>query len=443
MAILEKWEVENQAFWKETGSAIAWRTLAITTLCLLLSFSTWFVMSAVVVRLPQIGFSFTRMQFFWLAAMPGLAGGTLRIVHMFLVPIYGTRRVVAWSTIIKLLPCIGLGLAVMDPSTPFWGFIVLALLTGMGGGDFSSFMPSTSLFFPKRLQGTALGIQAGIGNFGVSLTQFVTPWIITVASLAVVTGSSQTFTKGAVSKPVWLQNAVFWYIPFLVIMAIAAGLWLKSVPVKTSFKDQLDIFKEKHTWLMTVLYMMTFGSFSGFSAAFPLMINTIYGSFPGAPDALKYAFYGPLIGSLVRVIGGPLSDKSERAGSIITAISALGLIVCSIAVIPYLNPASLDQFPGFVKLMLAIFFFAGIGNASTFRQIPMIFACNPRQGAGVLGWTAAVAAYGPFIFATLIGASISNFHSAKYFFYGAIAFYAVSFAINYWYYLRPGGERPC
>jgi len=178
-------------------------------------------------------------------------------------------------------------------------------------------------------------------------------------------------------------------------------------------------------------------------SAFPLMINTIYGVFPGAPDALKYAFYGPLIGSLVRVIGGPLSDKSERAGSIITAISAVGLIVCSIAVIPYLNPVSLDQFPGFVKLMLAIFFFAGIGNASTFRQIPMIFSANPRQGAGVLGWTAAVAAYGPFIFATLIGASISNFHSAKYFFYGAIAFYAVSFAINYWYYLRPGGERPC
>ncbi|MEK7720841.1 MAG: MFS transporter, partial [Elusimicrobiota bacterium] len=239
MAIIEKWEVENPAFWKETGSRIAWRTLAITTLCLLLSFSTWFVMSAVVVRLPQIGFEFTKMQFFWLAAMPGLAGGTLRIIHMFLIPIFGTRQVVAWATLLKLLPCIGLGLAVMDPSTPFWVFIALALLTGLGGGDFSSFMPSTSFFFPKRLQGAALGIQAGIGNFGVSLTQFVTPWIIAVASLGVVTGAPQIFTKGDIARPIWLQNAAFWYIPFIILMAVVAGLWLRSVPVKTSFKDQL------------------------------------------------------------------------------------------------------------------------------------------------------------------------------------------------------------
>ncbi len=442
MAVIEKWDVENQQFWEESGSKIAWRTLTITTLALLLSFSTWFVMSAIVVRLPQIGFKFDKMQLFWLAAMPGLAGGTLRIIHMFLIPIFGTRQVVSWATLLKLIPCIGLGLAVMDPTTPFWVFVVLALTAGFGAGDFSSFMPSTSLFFPKRLQGTALGIQAGIGNFGVSLTQFVTPWIIGVASLSIFSGPAQTFTKGAVSKPIWVQNAAFWYIPFLLVMTIVAAVWLRRVPVKTSFKDQLDIFKDKHTWMMTVLYMMTFGSFSGFSAAFPLMIKTIYGGFPGAPDALKYAFYGPLIGSAVRVVFGPLSDTGSRAGAIITAISAAGLIICSIGVLPYLNPSSLEQFPYFVGFMLAIFFFAGMGNASTFRQIPVIFCHNPRQAGGVIGWTAAVAAYGPLIFATLIGVAIAK-GSAGYFFYGAIAFYAVSFLINFWYYLRPNAERVC
>ena len=442
MAVIEKWDVENQQFWEETGSKIAWRTLTITTLALLLSFSTWFVMSAIVVRLPQIGFKFDKMQLFWLAAMPGLAGGTLRIIHMFLIPIFGTRQVVSWATLLKLIPCIGLGLAVMDPATPFWVFVVLALTAGFGAGDFSSFMPSTSLFFPKRLQGTALGIQAGIGNFGVSLTQFVTPWIIGVASLSIFSGPAQTFTKGAVSKPIWVQNAAFWYIPFLLVMALVAAVWLRRVPVKSSFKDQLDIFKDKHTWMMTVLYMMTFGSFSGFSAAFPLMIKTIYGGFPGAPDALKYAFYGPLIGSLVRVVFGPLSDMGSRAGAIITAISATGLIICSIGVLPYLNPGSLEQFPYFVGFMLAIFFFAGMGNASTFRQIPVIFCHNPRQAGGVIGWTAAVAAYGPLIFATLIGAAIAK-GSAGYFFYGAIVFYTVSFLINFWYYLRPNAERVC
>lgn len=442
MAVIEKWDVENQQFWEEKGSKIAWRTLAITTLALLLSFSTWFVMSAIVVRLPQIGFKFDGMQLFWLAAMPGLAGGTLRIIHMFLIPIFGTRQVVSWATLLKLIPCIGLGLAVMDPATPFWVFVVLALTAGFGAGDFSSFMPSTSLFFPKRLQGTALGIQAGIGNFGVSLTQFVTPWIIGVASLSIFSGSAQTFTKDAVSKPIWVQNATFWYIPFLLIMTIVAAVWLRRVPVKSSFKDQLDIFKDKHTWMMTILYMMTFGSFSGFSAAFPLMIKTIYGGFPGAPDALKYAFYGPLIGSFVRVVFGPLSDRGSRAGATITAISATGLIICAIGVLPYLNPTSLSQFPYFVGFMLAIFFFAGMGNASTFRQIPVIFCQNPRQAGGVIGWTAAVAAYGPLIFSTLIGAAIAK-GSAEYFFYGAIAFYAFSFLINFWYYLRPNAERVC
>lgn len=438
---LEKWEPENNEFWEKTGKKIAWQTLIITTFALVLSFATWFAMSAIVVRIPNIGFKFDTMQLFWLAAMPGLAGGTLRIIHTFIVPIFGTRHVVTIASFLKLIPCIGIGFAVMNPETPFWIFMVLAFSAGFGGGDFSSFMPSTSLFFPKRLQGTALGIQAGIGNFGVSLTQFVTPWIIGFALFGTLGGDSQVFTKGEVTKPMWVQNAVFWYVPLLVIAVILAWLMLRSVPVRASFKDQLDIFSNKHTWLMTSLYIMTFGSFSGFSAAFPLMIKTIYGQFPNAPDPLAYAFYGPLIGSLIRVLMGPPSDK--WGGAIWTQISGIGLLICSLLVTSYVNPTSLEQFPHFVGIMLAIFFFAGVGNASTFRQIPIIFSHSPRQGGGVLGWTGAVAAYGPFIFSSLIGWVITKYGSAKYFFYGAAIFYAINIWFNWWFYKRKGAEKPC
>ena len=272
-------------FWQETGSKIAWRTLTITTIALTLSFATWFMMSAVVVRIPQIGFKFDTMQLFWLAAMPGLAGGTFRIINTFLIPIYGTRHVITVTTFLKLIPCVGIGLAVMNSGTPFWVFILLALLAGLGGGDFSSYMPSTRLFFPNRLQGTALGIQAGIGNFGVSLAQFITPWIIGFAMFGALAGDSQTMVTGGKTHEIWLQNAALWYVPFLLIIGMVAWVFLRSVPIKASFKEQRDIFRIKHTWFCTITYMMTFGTFSGLSAAFPLLIKTLYGSFPGRPGS--------------------------------------------------------------------------------------------------------------------------------------------------------------
>ncbi|HEX9655337.1 MAG TPA: nitrate/nitrite transporter [Bacteroidota bacterium] len=437
-AWLEAWTPEDSTFWQQTGSKIAWRTLTITTISLVLSFATWFMISAIVVRLPQIGFKFDTMQLFWLAAMPGLAGGTLRIVHTFLIPIFGTRSVITFSTLLKLIPCIGIGLAVMNPDTPFWIFMLLAFSAGFGGGDFSSYMPSTSVFFPKRLQGTALGIQAGIGNFGVSLTQFVTPWIIGIAAF----GASQTLVKGGVTSSVWLQNAAFWYVPLLVIMGIVGWLYLRSVPVRASFREQLDIFKNKHTWFCTVTYVMTFGSFAGFAAAFPLLIKTLYGSFPDAPDPLTYAFLGPLVGSLSRVAAGPFADK--YGGGIITHLVGLGLIV-SVAFMSFaglLAPTSLDQFPLFVGVMLFIFLLTGIGNASTFRQFPIIFSHSARQGAGVIGWTAAIAAYGPFIFATLIGTMITSYGSPILFFIGIGVYYVIATGINWWYYTRKGCEKP-
>jgi len=442
---LEKWTPEDNGFWETDGSRIAWRTLIVTTLTLTISFATWFMMSAIVVRMPGIGFKFTPNQLFWLAAMPGLAGGTLRIVHTFLLPIVGTRHMVTIATLLKLIPCIGIGFAVMDPNTPYWVFMVLALTAGFGGGDFSSYMPSTSLFFPKRLQGTALGIQAGLGNFGVSLAQFLTPFIITVAMV----GDSQTLskinpqTKEVVgSSQIWLQNAAFIYVPLLIIFAILAWLLLKSVPITASFREQLDIFKDKHTWFCTITYMMTFGGFSGLSAVFPLLIATLYGKFPNAPDPLVYAFYGPLIGSASRIGFGFVADKV--GGAILTQICGISLIVITIAMIALglFTPESADQFPMFVGLMLTLFFFTGMGNAATFRQYPIIFGANPRQAAGVIGWTAAIAAYGPFVFSVSIGSIIAAYGSPLPFFYGLTFFFAFATAINWWYYTRKDCERP-
>ncbi len=442
---LTKWEPENKEFWDSEGSKIAWKVLTVTTISLILSIATWFMMSAIVTKLPGIGFKFDKDQLFWLAAMPGLAAGLLRIVHTFLLPIYGSRHVISISTIIKLIPAIGLGLAVMNTTTPFWVFMVIAFTAGFGGGDFSSYMPSTSLFFPKRLQGTALGIQAGIGNFGVSVAQFMTPAMLGVATY----GAAQVFTKtdpktGEVlgTSEIYLQSAALWYVPLLVILAIASWYFIKSIPVKASFKEQLDIFGDKHTWFCTITYVMTFGGFSGLAAIFPLMIKTVYGNFPDAPDALKYAFLGPLIGASSRVLFGFIADKV--GGAILTTLTGIGLIIGCVAMVQLglLTPTSVEQFPAFLYLMLFLFFITGMGNAATFRQYPIIFGHNPRQAAGVIGFTAAIAAFGPFIFATSVSAFLSSTGNANGFFYTIAGFFVIATIINWWYYNRKGCERP-
>jgi len=436
---IQSWEPENEEFWNTVGKPIAWRTLWVTTFNLTLAFIAWFVVSAAVVRLPNIGFDLNKTQLFWLAAMPGLSAGTLRLMHMFLIPIYGTRKVVTVSTLLLIIPLVGWGMAVQNPATPNGVLMLLAFLAGLGGGNFSSFMPSTSLFFPKRSLGTALAIQAGVGNFGVSIVQFITPWIIGFAIAGGALGASQTFTKDAVSKPLWLQNAFFLWIPFCLLGALLAWTLLKSVPVRASFREQSDIFTEKHTWFMTSLYMMTFGSFSGFAAMFPLMINNLFGGFENAPDPLRYAFIGPLVGSAARVISGPISDKF--GGAKVTMFAGVGLLLCALFVPMTTAPTSAADFAPFLWGMLGLFLFSGIGNASTFKQIPMIFP--PRQAGGVIGYTAAIAAYGPFLFGVLMGISVSLTGNSNMFFYGISIFYLVNLVLNWHFYTRKGAEKPC
>ncbi len=440
---LKVWDPENISFWNTTGKGIAWKTLTITTISLILSFSTWFMVSAIVTRLDGIGFNFTSGQLFWLAALPGLSAGTLRIIHTFLIPIFGTRHTITIATFLKLIPVIGFGFAVMDPNTPFWVFVVLALTAGFGGGDFSSFMPSTNMFFPSKLKGTALGIQAGIGNFGVSLAQFMTPVMLSVA----LYGTPQIFTKESatgeiITKEIYLQSATFWYAPLLILVGILCWFMLKSVPIKSSFKEQLGIFKDKHTWYCTITYFMTFGTFAGLSAAFPLLIKSVYGKFDPSLDPLTYAFYGPLIGSAARVLFGFVADKV--GGAILTTISGIGLFLCSFAIIflNLLEPGSMDQFPMFITVMMLLFLFTGIGNASTFKQFPVIFKHNPVHASGVIGWTAAIGAYGPFIFSLAISGFMSATGNATGFFWILAAYLAMATGINWYFYQRKGAERP-
>ena len=429
---LTEWDPENEATW---DSKLAWRTLWITTYNLMLAFIAWFLVSAIAPRLNNVGFTLTKSELYWLVAMPGLAGGTLRLVWMFLPPVMGTRRLVALSSMLLLVPMFGWGYVVQQPDTPFGVLLLLAFACGIGGGVFSGFMPSTSYFFPKSKQGTALGIQAGIGNFGVSVVQFLVPWVIGFALLGTAAIAPEKVVKPAkgLGETIWLHNAGIVFIPWVIAGSLLAWFFLKSVPVQANVRQQLDIFREKHTWIMTLLYVMTFGAFSGFAAQFGLLIKNLYGGFADAPDPLKFAFLGPLVGSAARVAWGPLCDRF--GGAVWTVVSGVGMTASTVFTAFYLNPSSTDDFGMFVTGMLGIFFFAGIGNASTFKQMPMIF--DRRQAGGVIGWTAAIAAFGPFLF----GIGLASVPPVA-FFLGWAAFFALCVLLASYFYARRGAERP-
>lgn len=332
-----------------------------------------------------------------------------------------------------------LGFAVMDPSSSFAYFMLIAFLLGIGGGDFSSYMPSTSLFFPKKELGTALGIQAGIGNFGVSLVQLLSPLIMSLTIFSFLGGGEIVAETG---KKIYLENIAFIYIIPLFLVGIWAWFSLKSIPVVASFKEQMDIFGDKHTWYCTLTYFMTFGTFAGLAAAFPLMIKSLYVPFDSELDPLKFAFYGPLIGSATRVIFGKVADKT--GGAILTHITGIALIILFALLIigGFLTPVGMSQFPYFVAIVMLIFFFTGIGNAATFKQFPMIFSDSPRKAAGVIGWTAAIAAFGPFVFNVLITSSKSISGDSRLFFGLMILICIAATFINWNFYTKKGCERP-
>ncbi len=321
---LAYWEPEDRQFWAREGAQVARRNLLVSIPALMLSFAVWMVWSVVVVQLPHIGFRFTPNQLFWLAALPGLAGGTLRLFFSFMVPMFGGRTWTALSTVALLIPAIGLGVAVQDPATSYPTFLGLALLAGIGGGNFASSMANISFFFPIERKGTALGWNAGLGNLGVGLAQLVVPLAIGAAAFGALGGAPQTWSDGAGTREVWLQNAGYVWVPLIVVAALAAWFAMDDLaPMRASVADQAVIFVRRHTWLMAWLYLGTFGSFIGFAAGFPLVAQT---EFAGV-DVTWYAFVGPLLAALARPAGGVLADRYGGARVALASFIAMALVI--------------------------------------------------------------------------------------------------------------------
>jgi len=449
---IQDWRPEDKSFWESTGRAIARRNLWISVPCLLLSFAVWMVWSVVVAKLPSVGFAFTNEQLFWLAAMPGLSGATLRVFYSFMPAMFGGRL---WTTITTwslAIPAMGMGFAVQDPATPYWIFLALSLLCGLGGGNFASSMANISFFFPKAEKGNALAINAGLGNLGVSVVQFIVPLAITAGVFGALGGDPQTGTKAGVTTTLWLQNAGFVFVPFIVVSAFAAWFGMNDIAtMKASFADQSVIFRRTHNWIMCWLYTGTFGSFIGFSAAFPLLSKILF------PDvnALQYAFLGPLVGALARAAAGKPCDR--WGGGRITVWVFVAMSVGTIGILYAIGmKGDPTAFPVFFGSFLFLFAATGVGNASTFQMIPAIMRKevarlepgmnapdlvrqSDKESAAIIGFTSAVAAYGAFFIPKSFGTSIAMTGGASFALYGFLGFYVSCIGLTWWFYTRRGG----
>jgi NNP family nitrate/nitrite transporter-like MFS transporter len=450
--VITDWRPEDQAFWDTTGRAIARRNLWISIPSLFLSFAVWMVWSIVVAKLPLVGFAYTTDQLFWLAALPGFSGATLRIFYSFMVPVFGGRL---WSTLTTwslLIPAVGIGLAVRNPDTPYAIMLVLALLCGFGGGNFASSMSNIGFFFPKSEKGNALALNAGLGNLGVSAMQFLVPAIITVGVFGALGGPAQTITEKGVESAVYLQNAGFIWVPFIIASAFACWFGMNDLSsAKASFAEQSVIFTRTHNWIMCWLYTGTFGSFIGFSAAFPLLTKLLF------PDvnALKIAFLGPLVGALSRSFTGGIADRF--GGARVTLLVFLAMMGGSAGLIWVLGqPDAPWAFSAFFALFILLFFASGVGNASTFQMIPAIMRSEiarlepgltadeqrrqaEKESAAITGFTSAIAAYGAFFIPKSFGLSIDATGGAGGALWGFLGFYVSCLLITWFVYARPGG----
>lgn len=531
MSDIKKWDVEDPKFWDSEGKKVANRNLWISIPSLLCGFAVWLYWGIITIQMLNLGFPFAKSELFTLMAVAGLTGATLRIPSSFFIRLCGGRNTIVFTTALLMIPAIGAGIALQDKNTPLWVFQVLALLSGFGGGNFASSMSNISFFFPKKQQGLALGLNAGLGNFGVTTMQILVPLAMTFGlfggePMELVNTSGTLIGKIPAGSDAWIHNAGYIWLLFLIPLAIVGwmgmnnikashvtpelpspvgsfgiisgmlaigfvtsifGLWLmlpekvggsgfgvskwivlpivialtvfllKLIPgqIKDNLSRQYKIFNNKHTWVMSVIYTMTFGSFIGFAAGFGLSIKVIFGyqhvlvdgvmnhdlANPNGPSALMYAWMGPFIGALIRPVGGWIADK--MGGAKVTQICAVVMVASAIGVAyfmqaAYASPTPQEFFVPFLVLFLILFAATGIGNGSTFRTISMVF--DKEQAGPVLGWTSAVAAYGAFIIPKVLGEQI-KLTTPENALYGFAVFYAVCIVINWWFYLRPGAEH--
>jgi NNP family nitrate/nitrite transporter-like MFS transporter len=528
---IAEWHPEDERHWEQFGKRVAYRNLWISIPALLCGFAVWGMWGIITVQMMNLGFPFSQAELFTLTAIAGISGATMRIPASFFVRLSGGRNTVFLTTAMLLAPAIGTGVVLQHPEWPLWSFQLMALWCGVGGGNFASSMSNISTFFPKRLQGTALGLNAGLGNFGVTTMQIVIPLVMTVGLFGSLGGSPEMlqkdsgwiFGKIAAGTPTWIQNAGFAWALSLVplsvlcwwgmnnlkavspetgnpIVAFAKITWLYTLAfipailglylylpkptglglismwvaipldicsallimrlaafgtMKDNIAKQFSIFRNKPTWSLTALYIVTFGSFIGFSMALPLAMKVIFGvvhvpdangvmqhtqNNPNGPVVLAYAWIGPFVGAAVRPIGGWISDK--LGGSIVTQVISVVMVAASVAVgyvmqQAFSSPTPETYFPAFLGLFLVLFAASGIGNGSTFRTIGVIF--DRAQAGPVLGWTSAVAAYGAFIAPIVIGDQIKA-GTPQVAMYGFAAFYGFCLLLNWWFYLRKGSE---
>lgn len=455
--VLHDWHPEDKDFWATTGRRIARRNLWISIPNLFLAFAVWSLWSILVVKMPQMGFSYTADQLFWLAALPALSGATLRIFYSFMVPAFGGRRWTAISTASLLIPCLWLGVALQNTETSYLVMLILALLCGFGGGNFASSMANISFFYPKAEKGGAMGLNAGLGNLGVSAVQLVAPLIIAGSVFGAMGGDPLTITAGAqAGETIWLQNAALIWVPLIIVAALAAWFGMNDIAsAKSSFSDQVVIFKRKHTWVMSWLYLGAFGSFIGFAAGFPLLSGMLFPEI----DATRYAFIGPLLGALSRPAGGMVADK--LGGGRVTLWVFVVMIAGVLGVIHFLPDANgSGSFWGFFAMFLVLFVASGIANGSTYRMVPVMFlalrqrALGPnnaqqaelegnRESAAVVGFISAVAAYGGFFIPKAYGTSFDLTGGVSAALTGFVIFYVSCVVITWWYYARRNAPLPC
>ncbi|MGI9824044.1 MFS transporter [Agromyces sp. Marseille-Q5079] len=427
---IDGWDAEDTGQWEAQGRAIARRNLNWSIFAEFLGFVVWQLWSIVAVTLPKAGFDLTTGEIFWLISIPSLVGATLRIPYSFLVPKFGGRNWTIISAGLLLAPTIAMVVCVSNPETPFPVLLGAAALAGFGGGNFASSMSNITFFYPQREKGWALGLNAAGGNLGAAVAQFVVPIVITI-------GAGATLN---------LPVAGWIWIPFILIAMIGAARYMNNLSnAKADFSGSAAALKEPHLWLLSLLYIGTFGSFIGFASVFPKLIADQFPEFSGIAvggASVSLAFLGALVGSLARPYGGRLSDRFGGARITMLAFAAMALITVAV-----LLTLPLGNFWLFLGLFLLLFASAGIGNGSTYRMVPIVFAVRgggtgdvstQRKSAAALGLISAIGAYGGFLIPQALNLSFQSTGTYAAAFIGFITAYVLLLVLTWTVYVRSG-----